>query len=122
MAVLGPQNAANRPGWFNPIGILSFSLSLAVNAIFTGLLVFKIAKASLSLQHTHAKGTPDFTPVISMLIESGLVLFMAQLIWVICFAIESSVYNLTSTSITMVYVRAYSGLHLPLFFHLMCFF
>ena len=112
--MVGPQIIANRPSWFNPIGILSFSLSLAVNAIFTGLLVFKIAKVSLALRHTHARKISDFTLVISMLIESGLVIFMAQLVWVICFAIESSVYYLTSTSITIIYVRVYSSLYLPL--------
>ena len=69
LAVLEPQNVTNRPGWFDPIGILSSYLSLAVNAIFTDLLVFKIAKASLALRHTHAKGIPNFTPVISLLIE-----------------------------------------------------
>ena len=110
--MLGPQHVENRPGWFTPIGLLSFSLSLAVNTIFSGLLVFKIAKASLALRHAHARKIQDFTPLISMLIESGLVFFMAQLIWVICFSIESVAFNLTSGPITIIYVRAY--LHLPL--------
>jgi hypothetical protein len=112
MALRGPEIGVNRPGWFNPIGIVAFSMSLAVNTIFTGLLVFKIAKASLALQNTHARGVKDFTPLISMLIESGLVFFMAQLIWVVCFSIESAAFNLTSGPITIIYVRAYS--HLPL--------
>jgi hypothetical protein len=38
------QKAATRPGWFTPFGTVSFSLSLSVNAILSGLLVFKIAK------------------------------------------------------------------------------
>ena len=112
MALYGPHLPANRPGWFNLIGILSFSLSLAVNTIFTGLLVFKIAKASLALRHTHARGIQDFTPLISMLIESGLVFFMAQLVWVVCFSVETSAFNLVSGPITIIYVCAY--LHLPL--------
>jgi len=103
LVVFGPQIVANRPGWFNPIGILSFSVSLAVNSIFTGLLVFKIAKASLALRHTHARGFQDFTPLISMLIESGLVFLMAQLIWVICFSVESAAFNLVSGPITIIY-------------------
>jgi hypothetical protein len=107
--VVGPQNVEILPRWFDPVGIVSFSVSLAVNSIFTGLLVFKIVKASLALQHTHARGIQDFTSLISMLIESGLVLFMVQLIWVICFSVESisNAFNLVSGPITMIYVRAY---------------
>ena len=109
MAVNGPIIFENRPGWFNPIGILSFSVSLAVNTIFTGLLVFKIAKSSMALRRT--RGTQDFTPLIAMLIESGLVFFMAQLVWVVCFTLESSAFNLISGPITIIYVRAF---YLPL--------
>ena len=46
-----------------------------------------------------------------MLIESGLVFFMAQLIWVECFSLESTAFNLVSGPITIIYVRAY--LRLP---------
>ena len=106
MALHGPETVENRPYWFNPIGIVSFSLSLAVNTILTGLLVFKIVKVSLALpsRHTHAQGVTDFTSLISVLIESGLVFFMAQLIWVVCFSLESTAFNLVSGPITIIYV------------------
>ena len=106
MALHGPEIAENRPDWFNPIGILSFSLSLVVNTILTGLLVFKITKESLVLRHTHARGVTDFTSLISVLIESGLVFFIAQLIWVVCFSLESTAFNLVGGPITIIYVRA----------------
>ena len=50
LTVLRPQIDGNVPDWFIPIGIPSFSLSLAENTTFTqaGLLVFKIAKTSLA--------------------------------------------------------------------------
>ena len=111
LAVLGPQNAENRPGWFTPIGSLSFSVSLAVNTIFSGLLVFRIAKVSLALRRAHARGMLDFTPLISTILESGLVLFMVQLVLLICFSNGSTAFYLTGGPITMIYVRAY--LHLP---------
>jgi hypothetical protein len=107
MSVNGPILAENRPSWYNPIGILAFSLSLAVNTIFTGLLVFKIAKSSMALRHTHTRGIQDFTPLITMLIESGLIFFMAQLVWVVCFNLESSAFDLISGPLTIIYVRAY---------------
>ena len=111
MAMLGPQYMENWPGsWFTPIGtpigLLSLSVSLALNTILTGLLVFKLAKASLALRHVHARGMLDFTPLISIIVESGLVLFVVQFVLVICFSTESSALNLTSGSIAMIYVRA----------------
>jgi hypothetical protein len=110
LAVLEPgsQNPENRPVWFTPIGLLSFSVSLAVNTIFTGLLVFKIAKVSLALrpEHVHARGMQDLTPLISIIVESGLVLFMVQLVLVICFSTKSRAFDLTIGPITMIYVRA----------------
>jgi hypothetical protein len=116
LAVLGPKNFNKIPGWFAPIGLVSFSVSLAVNAIFTGLLVFKIAKASpgLALRREHGRGIQDFRSLISMLVESGLVLFIVQLVWVICFKFraESDAFTLISGPITIIYVHAY--LHLPL--------
>ena len=113
LAVLGLQNAANRPGWFTPIGTLSFSLSLAVNAILSGLLVFKIAKISLALGDSRGEGMTDFKPLISMLVESGLMFFMAQLVWVICFTVESVGFYLITGPITMIYVRDYLQLPSP---------
>jgi len=103
LAVHGPQLGVNRPGWFDPIGTLSFSVSLGVNSILTGLLVFKIAKASLALRQTQTRGIKDFTPLISMLIESGVVFFMAQLVYVVCFSVESIGFDLISGPITIIY-------------------
>jgi hypothetical protein len=102
LAVLGPAEVI-RPAWFDPVGILSFCLSLAVNTIFTGLLVFKIAKSSMALRNTHTRGIQDLTPLISMLIESGLVLFLTQLIWLVTFSLETSVFNLVSGPVAMIY-------------------
>jgi hypothetical protein len=108
LAVLGLQNGANRPGWFTPIGTLSFSLSLAVNAMLSGLLVFKIAQTSVALGDSRGgRGMTDFKPVISMLVESGLIFFMTQLVWVITFTVQNVGFYLVSGPITMIYVRDY---------------
>ena len=112
MAILGQQYMENRPGgWFTPvgtpIGLISLSVSLALNTILTGLLVFKIAKASLALRATRARGMQDFTPLISVIVESGLVLFIVQLVLVISFSTESNAFDLITGPITIIYVRAY---------------
>lgn len=113
--MLWPQVDKTLPNSFIPIGILSFSLSLAVNAIFTGLLVFKIVKSSLALRKMHPRGSQDYTPLITILIESGLVFFLAQVVWIICFTIGGSAIGVTSEPITMIYVCVYW--HLPLSFN-----
>ena len=118
MVVLGPRNMKHHAGgWFSPvgtpIGLLSLSVSLALNTILTCLLVFKIVKALLALRQVQARGMQDChsTALISIIIESGLVLFMAQLVLVICFSTEGNAFDLTSGPITIIYVCAYE--HLP---------
>ncbi|KAF8808532.1 hypothetical protein BYT27DRAFT_7210776 [Phlegmacium glaucopus] len=100
------QQFADPPAWFTPIGILSFSLSLAVNAIFTGLLVFKIVKSSLAFRRSGARNPlakNDLLPLISILIESGVVLFVVELLWVVLFSLESNEFYLLGGPIAMTY-------------------
>ncbi|KAF8808529.1 hypothetical protein BYT27DRAFT_7337756 [Phlegmacium glaucopus] len=97
---------SDTPAWFTPVGTLSFSLSLAVNAIFTSLLVFKIIKASLAFRRScvrNPRGKNDFLPLISMLIESGVVLFVVQLLWVVFFSLDSNAFYLLSGPVPMIY-------------------
>lgn len=105
LTALGGQNASDLPNWFTPIGDLSFTLSLVVNAIFTCLLVFKIAKTSLAEHALSPRQKREFRPLISMLIESGIVLFVVQLLWIIFFSIESNVFYLIGGPTSMIYVR-----------------
>lgn len=111
LAAIWPHVDTNAPQWYTPIGILSFTLSLTVNAIFTGLLVYKISKTSLAFRSTHARA---YTPLISILIESGLIFFVAQLIWIVCFSLPATTNasSVVAGSIAIIYVCAY--LHLPL--------
>jgi len=105
LALLWPHIDTEPPHWYFAIGILSFSLSLIVNAIFTGLLAFKIAKTSMALRHTLARGKRDYAPLISILIESGLIFFVVQLVWIICFSIPATTnaISLTGGPITIIY-------------------
>lgn len=106
---LGKTRQFNRPPpWFTPIGISSFSLSLAVNAIFSGLLVYKIAKTSMAFQHSfprNTRGRHHLQHLLSMLIESGIVLFVVQLLWVLLFSLHYNSFYLLGGPIAMIYVR-----------------
>ncbi|KAF8806051.1 hypothetical protein BYT27DRAFT_7141559 [Phlegmacium glaucopus] len=107
LVILGKTQQFNDPpAWFTPIGILSFSLSLAVNAIFTGLLVFKIVKTSLAFRRSGARnpgGKNDYLPLISILIESGVVLFVVELLWVVLFSLNSNEFYLFGGPIAITY-------------------
>jgi len=97
----------NPPTWFFPMGVASFSLSLTVNTIVTGLLVLKLVllhreiRRSLPDSSTH-KGY-DLLPVISVLIESGMFTFIGQLVWVVLFRLQSPGFNAVGSPITMIY-------------------
>ncbi|KAF8808531.1 hypothetical protein BYT27DRAFT_7241660 [Phlegmacium glaucopus] len=107
LVIIGKTQQFNDPpAWFTPIGILSFSLSLVVNAIFTGLLVFKIVKTSLASRRSGERNPwskNDVLPPISILIESGVVLFVAELLWVVFFSLNSNEFYLFGGPITMTY-------------------
>ena len=90
LGALGEERGTSSPAWFIPVGDISFSFSLAVNAIITGLLAFKIAKESGVLLNPLTRAPHrtlnDFRPIVSMLIESGIALFAVQMVWVIFFS------------------------------------
>ncbi|KAF8812068.1 hypothetical protein BYT27DRAFT_7183234 [Phlegmacium glaucopus] len=107
LVILGKtQQFSHPPVWFFPIGILSFSLSLVVNAIFTGLLVFKIVKTSLAFRRSCARnpgGKNDLLPLLCILIESGVVLFVVELLWVVLFSLNSNEFYVFSGPTAMTY-------------------
>jgi hypothetical protein len=65
----------------DPLIITSFALSMAVNAMMTTLIVFKILKVFLEVKST--SGGTRLRPVIFIIIESGMALFAIQLIRVV---------------------------------------
>ena len=68
------------------MGITGLALSMAVNALVTGLIVFKIVKVFLEVNPTLVELTLDSTGgsklrhIIFIIIESGMALFAIQLI------------------------------------------
>ncbi|KDR77490.1 hypothetical protein GALMADRAFT_1326228 [Galerina marginata CBS 339.88] len=68
----------------------SFSISLAVNAIVTSLLVLKIVLLHRELGGSglRTEGMYELRPLISIIIESGMFTFVAQTIWVVFVRLE----------------------------------
>ena len=75
-------------GWGNTLGIASLATSMAVNALVTGMIVFKILKVFLEVNPILVKPTLGSTGgatsklqhIIFAIIESGMMLFTIQVI------------------------------------------
>ena len=75
------------PDWFFSAITALFFISLGVNALVTPLILYKIIIVYIdirelnvaSVNEAHRNGRPDLSALISILIESGLITFAAQL-------------------------------------------
>ena len=95
-----------------------FSLSLAENALVTGLIIFKIVtvyRASdlhwqgLESRVRYANGLGrDITPMISILIGSGVITFVAQLVQTLMFKFDSTSYPIIGGPVVQIYVRGFT--------------
>ena len=91
---------ANGQVPLDPFIITSFALSMAVNTLVTGLIVFKILKVFLEVKPTLTERTLGATGgtklrhirVIFIIIESGMALFAIQLVRVVlsCLPLQPS--------------------------------
>ena len=106
----------NLPDWYIPLPQTMFPLSLGVNALVTILIVYRIIsvyndirrlKSNTSLS-VHGNGQRDLYPVISILIESGLITFVAQLAQSIMFnnLNASYAYPLVGSIVVILFVSA----------------
>ena len=81
--------------------VASFGVSMAVNALVTGLIVFKILKVFLEVKATSAELSPSLGSlsssfgggaklrhIIFVIIESGMTLFVIQVIRVVYVILE----------------------------------
>ena len=83
--------------WGITLSTTSFALSIAVNTLVTGLIVFKILKvflevraASTSVERSlGSTGGTKIRHIIFVIIESGMALFAIQLIRLVLYAVTS---------------------------------
>ena len=73
------------PEWSNTLGIAGLVLSMTVNALVTGLIVFKLFKVFQEVKTAHSRilGVTSgsvLRHVMFILIESGMALFSIQLV------------------------------------------
>lgn len=82
------------PEWANLLALTSIAMSLVVNALMTGLIVFKIFKVyrevkPLYTQNFSTMGRSKLQPIIFAIIESGMALFAIQLAYLVVYDINT---------------------------------
>ena len=97
----------NLPAWFFPIGIASFSISSGVNAIVAGLLCLKLIAVHREVTHSLPALSlrSNLLPMTSLLLETGVFLFMGQLVFVVLFGLQNPGFNSIGSPMIMIYVR-----------------
>ena len=90
-----------------------FSLSLVENALATGLIITKILTMYREVHGLEdrvgcANGLGlDIVPIISILIESGIITFVAQLVQILMFRFNELAYPLIAGLVIQLYVRGF---------------
>ena len=84
-----------------------------MNALVTALIVYKITTVyndirGLKIGFQRGYGQHNLNPLISILIESGLITFVAQLALSIMYKYANVAFTLVSGIVVMLYVRASS--------------
>lgn len=97
------------PAWWFKMALASFSISLCVNAVVTGLLVLKIVLLHRSQQRLGPvlQGLYQLRPLISIVVESGMFTLVAQTLWVVFVQLQTKGnpgFGAIVGSTTMIYV------------------
>ena len=92
------------PDWYFSTVLSFFSISLAVNALVTGLIIFKTFTVYRRAAHAgrRRRDMALFTPI---LIESGVITFVAQLVQTLMFKFANTAYPIIVGLVVMLYVR-----------------
>jgi hypothetical protein len=110
------------PVWYWSAVTAFFVISLGANALLTALIVYKIiivyhdvrgfntAGDVQASAYGDIHGHRDLYPLISILIESGLITFAAQLVQAIMYKSAPAAFPLVGGCVVMLYVRVSSRL------------
>jgi len=100
------EDLSHLASWVIPLAISSICISLALNAIVTGLLVLRIVLVHMESRRSMSdaeRRLHDLSPVISILVETGMVTFVCQLLFVIIFALQETSAIIIGSPMIMLY-------------------
>lgn len=100
---------SNLPPWTIPLAVSAICISLVSNAIVTGLLVLRIALVHRRYRQDIAHAGRRLhafqaSPIISILIETGMMTFVSQLIVIIAFGLQNAYALVVASPMIMIYV------------------
>ena len=111
----GVERLLDFPPWYGRAVTAFFTLSLSVNTLVTPLIVYKIVTVYHDIRgfdnrnvqtRAYGSGQRDLYPLISILVESGLMTFVGQLTQSIMYETTIPGFPLISGSVVMLFVRA----------------
>ena len=111
-AIVVVNNAVLSYVWGYTLSQTGFAASMVVNALVTGLIVFKILKVFLSVKATSVEqtfgslsstGGPKLRHIIFIMIESGMALFAIQLVRVVIASVFEPLGAQTPASLIVAY-------------------
>lgn len=112
------------PSWYGSAALAFLSISLAVNTLVTGLIAYKIHTLYRDIQskphdiYTHHRDPRDlYYPTISIVVESGFLTFVAQLVQILVYKLDIIAFPIVAPVIMMLYVRGIMSI-INLVFHL----
>ncbi|KAF8999653.1 hypothetical protein BDQ17DRAFT_1328182 [Cyathus striatus] len=97
---IDPDNFIAEPD----LAMFSYSSSLAVNALVTGLIVSRIwfLTSQITALSPHASNRP-YNVIIAMLLESGALVLLAQICWLVLYIHSNNGYDIVSGAISQIY-------------------
>ena len=100
------------PSWILSAVVAFFALSLVANALLTSLIVYKIVSVYRNLRGfgktrtVYGNGPRDLYPLISILVESGVITCTAQLVQSAMYKAAPDYFPIISGAVVMIFVRA----------------
>ncbi|KAF5342370.1 hypothetical protein D9611_001101 [Ephemerocybe angulata] len=89
--------------WWVPVGVTTFSLSLAVNTLVSALMISRIWYVYSQTKSAVETSGSRLSWVASVLLESTVILFVAQLIYLVLYRIEHPAFSLVAMPVTILY-------------------
>ena len=121
------NDSSARP--LDPLIIISFALSMAVNALMTGLIVFKILKVFFEVKPTSVErnlgatggSTSKLRHIIFIIIESGMALFAIQLLRVVLSCVQLNTSTILAFNLTIGINQMFNVIIISVHFYVFCF-
>jgi len=107
------KDGPTPPSWILSAVVAFFALSLVANALLTSLIVYKIVSVYRNIRGFGKTRTvygnglrSDLYPLISILVESGVITCTAQLVQSAMYKAAPIYFPIISGAVVMIFVRA----------------